>query len=659
MTEQLPSAIFEKAGVGLCMLGPDLRVMKANAEWLRLMGLRPSDVEGVTLQQLFPPTKTIAAPAFDRVASGQTVEIPRHRSRVHGQDLWWQGTLSPIPTDRGTFFLITARDVSAEVQNEAEKRSLAAIQQIADAALEKLPLEELFRESVDRIRHILNADTASLLLLSDDGQEAVVRAASGFSEEGFSDQQEVRIPRGRGIAGLIVARGEPLLIHDLSKVEVWMPALRERLNSMIGVPLSVHERMIGAILVGSAKLRYFDQHDLELLQFVAFRVALAVENRQVETDREHLLLELDATIAAMPAAVVVYRPDGEIARVNPAARGMLGLPALGSADAQTEFFNAEGTEPRPLLADEHPAARALRGETIKDLPLILQRSERTVWTMASAAPICDGGGEVLGAVVSFTDVSDQRRLQEQRDDLVRAISHDLRNSLTVVLGHAQILLQGLPDTRRAARQKFSSEAILLAARQMNAMIRDLVDSARLEAGKLDLNKAHVQLADLVFDLKRRLTGVLEVDRVEVNVPEALPLVIGDPDRLERVMMNLLTNALKYSDPETAVTVTLSRKGRNLVTSVSDRGEGIPPDELPHLFQKYGRTRRSRKLRESLGLGLYATKGLVEAHGGKIWVESEVGKGSTFSFSLPLGRGGAANPARRLIEERAELQALSA
>jgi signal transduction histidine kinase len=111
-------------------------------------------------------------------------------------------------------------------------------------------------------------------------------------------------------------------------------------------------------------------------------------------------------------------------------------------------------------------------------------------------------------------------------------------------------------------------------------------------------------------------------------------VLADPDRLERILMNLLTNALKYSAPGTPVTVALARRDGQVVTAVSDQGPGIPPDELPHLFERYYRARETRERKEGLGLGLYITKGLVEAHGGRLWVESQVGKGSTFSFSLP-------------------------
>ena len=178
-------------------------------------------------------------------------------------------------------------------------------------------------------------------------------------------------------------------------------------------------------------------------------------------------------------------------------------------------------------------------------------------------------------------------------------------------------------------------AIVFAATQMNSMIRDLVDSMRIESHQLELSTVPVDLAKLVTDMKDRLTRVLETERIRIERPPELPLVAGDPDRLERILMNLLTNALKYSDSDTEVVVGFHQEGSEVVTSISDRGDGIAREELKRLFTRYGKPRGQRRRTDSLGLGLYITKGLVEAHGGRIWVESQLGHGSTFSFTVPV------------------------
>lgn len=141
----------------------------------------------------------------------------------------------------------------------------------------------------------------------------------------------------------------------------------------------------------------------------------------------------------------------------------------------------------------------------------------------------------------------------------------------------------------------------------------------------------------VDELKDRLAGAMETDRIQVEVPRALPPVMADPNRLERILVNFLSNALKYSAPNTRVSLRLEQADNAVVTRITDEGPGIPPEELPHLFERYYRARATQQSKEGLGLGLYITKGLVDAHGGQMWAESEPGKGSSFYFTLPLAQ----------------------
>lgn len=169
---------------------------------------------------------------------------------------------------------------------------------------------------------------------------------------------------------------------------------------------------------------------------------------------------------------------------------------------------------------------------------------------------------------------------------------------------------------------------------MNVMIQDLVDMARLESGQLRLDRVPIDLHDYLSDLKGRLSDALDMQRVNLRIDKGLPRVYADYNRLERIFTNLLSNALKYSSPDSEVGVTAEQRDGLVQVSVIDQGVGIAPEDLHHMFQRYYRAKGTRKT-EGLGLGLYITRMLVEAHGGKIWVKSELGKGSTFSFTLPV------------------------
>jgi signal transduction histidine kinase len=222
-------------------------------------------------------------------------------------------------------------------------------------------------------------------------------------------------------------------------------------------------------------------------------------------------------------------------------------------------------------------------------------------------------------------------LQEQREDLLRAVSHDLRTPLQVVMLQAAWLLRSAVTTR----DRRAVEAIITAGRHMGEMIGELVDSAQLESGWVPVSTTAVALQTIVADFLGVADGALDTKRVSVDIAADLPSVRGDPERLSRVVQNLVGNALKYSGPETHVTVRGWHAGDEVMIAVSDNGAGIPAGDVGRVFERFYRG-SGVGARDGLGLGLYISRLIVEAHGGRIWCESTVGEGSTFAFALPAG-----------------------
>ena len=226
-------------------------------------------------------------------------------------------------------------------------------------------------------------------------------------------------------------------------------------------------------------------------------------------------------------------------------------------------------------------------------------------------------------------IAELRATKESREDVLRAVSHDLRNPLQIVLLKAQLL------ARRGAGDEATQRgvgSILAAGRRMERMLRDLADSARLEGGALlRLERVSVDVRAFVADALDLTHGVFDPARVAVVVPDGLPPVDADPDRLDRVLVNLVGNALKYSPGR--VVVSAARSGEFVRISVSDEGPGIAPADQERLFERYYRGHRHEG--EGLGLGLYIVRRLVEAHGGCVELTSAPGEGSTFSFTVPI------------------------
>ncbi|HSN89779.1 MAG TPA: ATP-binding protein [Anaeromyxobacteraceae bacterium] len=259
------------------------------------------------------------------------------------------------------------------------------------------------------------------------------------------------------------------------------------------------------------------------------------------------------------------------------------------------------------------------------------------WHLTRAAPLRSSDGQVVKWFGTSTDIDDQKRAQEevqaareQREDMLRTISHDLRTPLTVVAAQAQ-MLERRPEERQTVVRRAGT--IRTSAARMSAMIDDLVDVVRLEAGNVRIEPRPLDLAAFARELRERLRGALAMERLRLELPEALPRLLADPPRLERILVNLVTNALKYSPPDAEVLLAAEERDGGIRISVRDRGVGIAADELPRLFERFYRA-PSATQQEGLGLGLYITRLLVEAHGGRIAAESEPGRGSVFHVTLP-------------------------
>jgi signal transduction histidine kinase len=308
-----------------------------------------------------------------------------------------------------------------------------------------------------------------------------------------------------------------------------------------------------------------------------------------------------------------------------------GQPRLVGACLPTSGFI--DTDGQPIAAANLPWASALRGDVVRHLDVGLERADgQVIWLSVNATPIRPSDGRVEGAVISLADRTELWEMRRRREEYARQMSHDLRGPLTVILGQAQ-LIQRVPDREDLVHR--GGEAIAASARRMNLMVQQLVDSVRVDAGQVRPIAIHINLPAFAADLKRRVAGIDPGGRLVVERGHGIPDVSADPLLLERILTSLIGNALRFSTESDRITIRFRLEDGSVVTEVIDRGRGIPPDDLPRVFHRNFRAANSDDEREGLGLGLWVARGLVEAHGGRIWCKSELGRGSVFSFSLPV------------------------
>jgi signal transduction histidine kinase len=343
--------------------------------------------------------------------------------------------------------------------------------------------------------------------------------------------------------------------------------------------------------------------------------------------------QADAAFGAAADGIAVHGLAGELVRVNRAAEELVPAVMGGRERTGDERFALEGATDAngfAIAPASLPLRRALAGETVRGALVRIGSGPASParWLRVSSAPLLTAAGDVGGAVSTFADVTRERELQERLEDLLRAVSHDLRTPLSAVQLHAAMLKRNGDVASRA-------DTILQICGRMNGMIQDLVDAARLESGLLRLRPHAVEASEVIADIVNDLRAS-ERERVVLHEEPRLGPVRADRLRLHRILANLVENALKYSPRSAKVEISTRRAGTRAVFAVHDRGPGIAPAALERIFTRFYRAEPGAAA--GSGLGLFISRRLAEVQGGTVWVESGVGSGSTFQVELPLWSG---------------------
>jgi PAS domain S-box-containing protein len=337
-----------------------------------------------------------------------------------------------------------------------------------------------------------------------------------------------------------------------------------------------------------------------------------------------------------PNAYLSCGADGLIKRANRSAAELLG-------------YRREELVGRPVaeLYADTPSGRAkaqaifrrfLAGEEIRDEEMEMRRADGSeVWVNLSVRPIRDREGNVVASRSEIVDITEHRKLDQLKDDFIGLVSHELRSPLTVIMGAINTVLSEGPHLSEEETHQLLRDAAI-ESETLSHLLGNLLELSRAQAERLVLHAEAIDVNRVIQDAIEGVKRQSSAHQFVVNAPQKLPPVYADPLRLERVLYNLLENAVKYSPQGGEVKVSVRPEEGQLVIGVSDRGVGISPADQAKLFAPFQRLEESRPGgARGVGLGLLVCQRLVEAHGGRIWVESEPGRGSTFFFTLPLNQ----------------------
>ena len=543
-------------------------------------------------------------------------------------------------------------ELAGKVHALEERISLlsAAILRISQS----LDLSTVLQEVVDSACALTGARYGAIVAI-DEAREVLDYVISGFTEE--EQRQLAEWPDGPRLFAHLRDLPGPLRITDLPDYvhkRGFSPELM-RSKTLQAMPMRHRGEQVGNFfLAEKANAADFTDEDEELLMLFAAQAATAIANARTYRDEQRARADLEALVETSPVGVVVFhaRTKRPISLNHEAKRIAEGLRMPDRSPEQLleviSYRRADGAE--VSLSELPIVERLIEAETVRAEEIVLSAPDgRSIAVLVNATPIRSTEGEVISVVITVQDLAPLKELDRQRSEFLSLVSHELRAPLAAIKGSTAILLGNLPERDSAEDEPFF-RVIDEQADQMHRLISDLLDVGRIEAGMLSVSPAPADLPEIVERARSAFLSGGSAHAILIDLPRDLPLVQVDGRRIVQVLSNLLSNAARNSPGPSPIRVAAVRDDLHVEVSVTDEGRGIPPEQLPRLFRKYagaGSGDAQRDVRGN-GLGLSICKGIVEAHGGRIWAESGgAGQGARFSFTLVAAEeaGGAADAGR--------------
>ena len=510
------------------------------------------------------------------------------------------------------FFNAQAGQVADREMIESQLGDLAIPLGAARTLNAVLELDEVLTAAVDTAVRLTGAEEGSLLLLDEESGDLYMRASKNFDDE-FT--RTFRVPVKDSLAGQAIASGKPVRLDEQTPQKIKTSYL---VHSLVYVPLKVRERAIGVLGVDNRTAgKTLSDHDMTILTTMADYAALAIENAQLFLRSEAERSQLETILTQIENGVIVLDTKNRLLLINKTAQEAIGIGGDHLGEAADEIFD----DPKLLTLIHLPADQSKREE--------VEVEDGRVFN-AQRTPI-----EGVGQAIVMQDITHLKELDRIKSDFVTTVSHDLRSPLTAILGYIELI--GRAGEVNDQQQEFILR-IQNSVQHISYLISDLLDLGRIEAG-LDTTKEHVDITRLTREMFESMEGAARAAKVDLQgeIQENMGLVFGDPIRLKQMLGNLIDNALKYTPVGGQVYLAAHSEGDQVILTVSDTGPGIPLNDQPYLFNRFFRASNVPDDVSGTGLGLSIVKSILDNHNGRIWVESQLSEGTTFTVVLPMAK----------------------
>jgi signal transduction histidine kinase/CheY-like chemotaxis protein len=505
------------------------------------------------------------------------------------------------------------QDAARENTDALQQRmkGLEALQQIGRRVTSLLDLDNVLSAVVDAAVDLTGAEEGSLLLVDEGSGELYMRAARNFREDFV---RTFRLPIQDTLPGEVLRTGQPLLINTAAPKKIKTSYL---VHTLMYVPLSFGDRMIGVLGVDNRRSGHtFSSYHLDLMHALADYAAVAVENARLYSVSEIERKKYEILLNSVQDGILILDQDMRVRLINPAASAAFELE--GEKVNHKPFKEAIQHPDLIDLLSKKEINQPYRGEIALEDGQVLS---------AQVTPIPE-----LGLAVIMRDITYLKELDSIKSDFVGTISHDLRSPLTAILGYLELLKRVGPLNDQ--QQEFTHR-IQVSVQNITSLINDLLELGRIEAG-FDTRKEAVPLSALLqFTVESMQSLAAQKEQtLESDIPDMLPHVLGSPLQLRQMFSNIIDNALQYSPRGGRVYIRALAEDEQIIIQITDPGIGIPLADQPYIFDKFYRGSNVPSDSPGTGLGLAIVKIIADNHRGRIWVESTIGQGSSFTVILP-------------------------
>jgi len=488
---------------------------------------------------------------------------------------------------------------------------LEMIYRVGRTITSRLDLDQVLAEVVEAAVEVSGAEEGSILLPDEETGELYIRASRNFQEDFV---RTFRLPVKDTHAGQVFKSGEPLLMNDVDPQKIKTAYL---VFSIIYVPLIFHDQVVGVLSVDNrVSQRGFSEENLTLLSTMADYAAIAIENAKLFSQTEVERSKLETILTQVQDGVLVIDENDCLVLANHVVRTAfdLGDQVLTGKKYTEVFFH------RSLVM-------MIRGDAPQQNRMEI-RIDDSKYFQARMTQI-----KGLGRVISLHDISHLKELDQAKTEFVTTVSHDLRTPLTSIMGYVE-LIKRVGDVND--KQMEYIQRVQTGVHNITKMINEILELGKIE-NRLDKNFEMVLLSPIIQDVVAAQQPVLEDrhQKLSVDLGQSLPAVFGDVVQLRQLVENLIGNAIKYTGRGGKITVSGEKEKEQVILRVTDTGYGIPLEDQAKIFDRFYRAKNVTSETQGTGLGLSITKSIVENHKGRIWVDSKVGEGSTFTVVLPI------------------------